>query len=165
MNHSRHPKSCNVYSKPVVHQGIPPTTTAEFTLGTSLGGDFYDVSMVDGFNLPMQITNNKKCPVASCPVDLNSSCPTQLRGATAKDGSNTSCKSSCLANLDGKQTDSPNCCSGSSNTPDSCTQAGVQFFDYFKGRCPNAYAYAYDETALTTCEGGEDIEYTVTFCP
>jgi len=93
-----------VDNRPSVHQGTPPTTLAEFTLGNSkLGGDFYDVSLADGFNLPMQITNNKKCPVASCPVDLNSSCPTQLRGATAKDGSNTSCKSSCLANLDGKQ--------------------------------------------------------------
>lgn len=32
------------------------------------------VSLVDGFNLPMRITNNKGCPVADCPVDLAPSC-------------------------------------------------------------------------------------------
>ncbi|EEB92123.1 hypothetical protein MPER_09417, partial [Moniliophthora perniciosa FA553] len=29
------------------------------------------VSLVDGFNIPMAITNNVDCPVADCPVDLN----------------------------------------------------------------------------------------------
>ena len=36
--------------------------------------DFYDVSLVDGSNLPMTITSNKGCPTASCPVDLNPAC-------------------------------------------------------------------------------------------
>lgn len=32
------------------------------------------VSLVDGFNLPMSVTNNKGCHVAECPVDLNPIC-------------------------------------------------------------------------------------------
>ena len=35
--------------------GVPPATLAEFTLDTSSGGDNYDVSLVDGFNIPVQI--------------------------------------------------------------------------------------------------------------
>ena len=32
------------------------------------------VSLVDGFDLPMSITNNKGCPVADCSRDLNANC-------------------------------------------------------------------------------------------
>ncbi|KAI0749527.1 thaumatin family-domain-containing protein [Daedaleopsis nitida] len=54
--------------------GVPPVTLAEFTLGAN-GEDFYDVSLIQGFNLPMEITNSEpQCGVASCPVDLNPRC-------------------------------------------------------------------------------------------
>ena len=32
------------------------------------------VSLVDGFNIPMSITNNKGCDLADCPADLNNGC-------------------------------------------------------------------------------------------
>lgn len=32
------------------------------------------VSLVDGYNLPMRIDNNKGCGVADCPVDLGPNC-------------------------------------------------------------------------------------------
>lgn len=32
------------------------------------------VSLVDGYDLPMSITNNVGCPVANCPVDLGPNC-------------------------------------------------------------------------------------------
>ena len=32
------------------------------------------VSVVDGYNLPMAVTNDKGCTVASCPVDLGPNC-------------------------------------------------------------------------------------------
>jgi len=35
---------------------------------------FTTVSIVDGYNLPMMITNNRGCAVPSCPVDLGPSC-------------------------------------------------------------------------------------------
>ena len=62
---------------------------------------------------------------------------------------------------------SANCCTGSHNTADTCPTSGVQFYDYFKKKCPNAYAYAYDEKsgALKTCDSGKLADYTLTFCP
>jgi hypothetical protein len=32
------------------------------------------VSIVDGYNLPISITNSQGCPVADCPVDLGPNC-------------------------------------------------------------------------------------------
>ena len=58
--------------------GVPPVTLAEFTLANSEGNvdklDNYDVSLVDGYNMPMAITNNQNCPVAGCFVDLGPNC-------------------------------------------------------------------------------------------
>lgn len=75
--------------------GVPPASVAEWTLQGSGNLDFYDgmiitlvrrfiansdncasppVSLVDGYNLPMRITNNVGCPVADCPVDLGPNC-------------------------------------------------------------------------------------------
>ena len=38
-------------------QGETPVTLAEFTLATSSGQTFYDISLVDGYNLPMAIVS------------------------------------------------------------------------------------------------------------
>ena len=35
--------------------GVPPVTLAEITLNGAGGKDFYDVSLVDGFNVPAQV--------------------------------------------------------------------------------------------------------------
>lgn len=83
--------------------------------------------------------------------------------------------------------DSANCCSGSHNTAATCPFSNVQFYGFFststchhprpfhraqrtptEGNCPNAYAYAYDEssgTALWTCDSSLNADYTLTFCP
>ena len=51
----------------------PPATLAEFTLAGGTGGDdFYDVSLVDGYNLPM-------AGAARCAAELNAACPAYLR--------------------------------------------------------------------------------------
>nr|ALA44967.1 thaumatin-like protein 5 [Moniliophthora perniciosa] len=139
--------------------GVPPASLAEWTLQGAGNLDYYDVSLVDGANIPMAITTNVNCPVADCPVDLNANCPAQLKVPGG-------CKSACVANLDGNPQDSPNCCSGSHNTPATCPSSGVQFFSYFKNACPNAYAYAYDDISATrTCNSGLNADYTLTFCP
>ncbi|KAF6167720.1 hypothetical protein GIB67_017215, partial [Kingdonia uniflora] len=59
---------------------IPPVTLAEFTLGGDGGKDFYDISLVDGFNLPMSITPRGRlgCAVSSCPANVNSVCPSEF---------------------------------------------------------------------------------------
>lgn len=146
--------------------GVPPATLAEFTLGG--GQDNYDVSIVDGFNLPMRIDNNKGCGVPSCPVDLIPHCPKPLKGPLNSAGSPVGCRSACNANLDGHPTNSSNCCSGQYSTPETCPSSGVAYYSYFKGNCPNSYAYAYDEssgTALFTCDSALAADYTITFCP
>ncbi|GER42329.1 pathogenesis-related thaumatin superfamily protein [Striga asiatica] len=61
----------------------PPATLAEFTLGTNGGLDFYDVSLVDGYNLPMIIEpsggSSGTCASTGCLTDLNRACPAELR--------------------------------------------------------------------------------------
>ena len=49
--------------------GKPPATLAEFQLAGFGGKDFYDISLVDGYNLPMSVTpvaghGCRRCPVA-----------------------------------------------------------------------------------------------------
>lgn len=148
--------------------GVPPASVAEWTLQGDGNRDFYDVSLVDGYDLPMSITNNVNCPVASCTVDLGPICPQPIQGPFDNTGFPVGCKSACFANLDGNPNDSANCCSGSHSTAATCPSSGVQFYDFFKGNCPDAYAYAFDEssgTALWTCDSGLNADYTLTFCP
>ncbi|KAG6332293.1 hypothetical protein ID866_6796 [Astraeus odoratus] len=135
--------------------GVPPATLAEFSLDQSDGQDYYDVSLVDGYNLPISITNNVGCPVTDCPVDLAPNCPTALIGPFDPSGSPVGCKSACVANLD-----------GSYDTLQTCPSSGVAYYSYFKSNCPNAYCYPYDDaTALKKCAASSGAQYTVTFCP
>jgi len=152
---------------PTTGTGVPPATLAQFSLTTLLTeNDFYSISIVDGFNLPMSLTNNQGCPVASCPVDLIPNCPAELAGPFNSTGSAVGCKSACDANLDGDQADSPNCCSGSFSTPATCPSSGVEYYSYFKDNCPNAGVYAFDASNVTwTCPSIVGADYWVTFCP
>ncbi|KAF8673520.1 Thaumatin family [Rhizoctonia solani] len=148
--------------------GVPPASVAEWTLNAADGLDWYDVSLVDGYNLPMRITNTASCPVADCAVDLGPDCPAPLKGPFDSTGFPVGCKSACAANLDGNQANSHNCCSGQYSTPQTCPPSGVQYYSYFKDRCPRSYVYAYDEssgTALFTCPASKRADYTLTFCP
>ncbi|KAJ7935886.1 thaumatin-like protein [Mycena leptocephala] len=148
--------------------GVPPATLAEFNFNGG-GSDWYDVSLVDGYNLPMRIDNNVGCGIPSCPVDLGPNCPAAQKGPFDASGFPVGCKSACLVDaLAGNAGNSPNCCSGSHNTAATCPPSGVTNYHYFKDNCPNAYAYAYDEssgTALWTCPTSKNAAYTITFCP
>ncbi|GAA5912006.1 thaumatin family protein [Sporobolomyces salmoneus] len=144
--------------------GVPPATLAKFTFTPSL--DWYDISIVDGSNLPMSISNNKKCPAPKCKKDINKGCPAALSHSNEK-GKVVGCLTSCAANLDGNPGNSRNCCSGAFNRPETCPIAKVAHYNVFKNACPDAYAYAYDESsnsALWTCEADKEADYTVTFC-
>ncbi|CAA0827705.1 Pathogenesis-related thaumatin superfamily protein [Striga hermonthica] len=133
----------------------PPATLAEFTLGTNGGLDFYDVSLVDGYNLPMIVEpsggSSGTCASTGCLTDLNRACPTELRF-----GGGQACKSACEA------FGSPEyCCSGVFNSPATCRPS--VYSQMFKSACPRSYSYAYDDSTSTfTCSGAD---YTVTFCP
>ncbi|KAK7018285.1 thaumatin-like protein, partial [Favolaschia claudopus] len=156
--------------------GVPPATVAEFTLSGGGTTDNYDVSLVDGFNVPITVTNTVGCDIPSCPTDLNPTCPSELSVADPS-GKIAGCYSSCKANLDGNPANSPNCCSGDFDVPATCPSSGVAFYDassrfispipFFKKACPNSYAYPYDEssgTALWYCDSSKNADFTITFC-
>ncbi|CAE7187849.1 unnamed protein product [Rhizoctonia solani] len=146
--------------------GLPPVTFAEFTLGANQV-DYTDVSLVDGFNLPVKISNTAGCKVSECTVNLNTDCPEPLKGPVDSSGTVAACKSACLAQIS-PPSNSPSCCTGDFQTPATCPPSGVEYYSYFKQRCPTAYVYAYDDsndTSLLVCPSSKKADYTVTFCP
>ncbi|KAJ6451305.1 thaumatin [Mycena sanguinolenta] len=148
--------------------GVPPASLAEFNFQGPIS-DFYDVSLVDGYNLPIRIDNTAGCPIPECPVDLGPDCPAALKGPFDSSGFPVGCSSACnIDALNGNAGNSPNCCTGQFSTPQTCPSSGVLDYSYFKGNCPDAYAYAYDESsesALWTCPYSAQADYTITFCP
>ncbi|KAK2966637.1 hypothetical protein RJ640_002335 [Escallonia rubra] len=133
--------------------GAPPASIAEFSLGQL---DFYDVSLVDGFNLPVVVTpiNGKgNCNVVGCDNDLRSTCPSEL--AAKSDGKTIACRSACNV----FDTDEY-CCRGMYSNPVTCVP--TNYSSMFKALCPTAYSYAYDDpTSILTCSTSD---YVVTFC-
>ncbi|XP_038720068.1 thaumatin-like protein 1 [Tripterygium wilfordii] len=137
---------------------VPPATLAEFTLNGANGLDFYDVSLVDGYNLPMLITplGGGNCTTTGCLVDLNRACPAELKVTESINGEGVACKSACEAFGDPQY-----CCSGAYDTPDTCKPSS--YSQLFKSACPRAYSYAYDDgTSTFTCPAAD---YVITFCP
>lgn len=138
----------------------PPATLAEFTLNGADGLDFYDVSLVDGFNLPMLVVprggTRGGCSATGCLVDLNGKCPRALRVAREGGGGRVACRSACEAFGDPQF-----CCSDAYATPDTCQPSVFSLF--FKHACPRAYSYAYDDkTSTYTCASAD---YIIIFCP
>lgn len=148
--------------------GVPPVTLAEITFDGAGNQDFYDISLVDGFNLPMSMrprggttegaSGAYYCTSAGCYTDINRICPSgmQLYGT----GGVVACKSACLAFGNPEY-----CCSGAHNTPQTCPN--FSYAQTFKNACPQAYSYAYDDHKSTfTCRGagGRQSEYDVIFC-
>ncbi|KAF3520135.1 hypothetical protein DY000_02063929 [Brassica cretica] len=132
--------------------GVPPVTLAEFAIGDT---DFYDVSLVDGYNVKIGIKPQGDCKYAGCSSDLNSICPNELR---VMDPHNNvvACKSACEA------LNTPEyCCTGAFDKPETCPP--TDYSRIFKKACPNAYSYAYDDATSTfTCSRSN---YLITFCP
>lgn len=131
----------------------PPATLAEITLGSG-SQDFYDVSLVDGYNLPMIVEGSggsSTCETTGCVTDLNRRCPTELK----TDGGG-GCKSACEAFGTPEY-----CCVGAYGTASTCKPS--PYSEIFKSACPKSYSYAYDDATSTfTCTGAD---YTITFCP
>ncbi|KAK9103363.1 hypothetical protein Sjap_020617 [Stephania japonica] len=130
--------------------GQPPNTLAEYTLNGFNNLDFFDISLVDGFNVPMDFSpTGGACRGIRCAADINGQCPGDLR---APGGCNNPCTV--------YKTDEF-CCTGSFNR-DDCPPTDKSKF--FKDRCPDAYSYPKDDPSSTfTCPGGTN--YRVVFCP
>ncbi|CAN6459828.1 unnamed protein product [Victoria cruziana] len=135
--------------------GAPPVTLAEFTVGGAK--DFYDVSLVDGYNVGVGIRaigGTGDCQYAGCVADLRDTCPAELRVREA--GRVVACKSACAAFNSQEY-----CCTGDHSSPATCSP--TRYSVMFKAACPKAYSYAYDDASSTcTCTGSD---YIITFCP
>uniref|UniRef100_K3Y3L0 Thaumatin-like protein 1 n=1 Tax=Setaria italica TaxID=4555 RepID=K3Y3L0_SETIT len=143
----------------------PPATLAEFTLAGGTGGDdFYDVSLVDGFNVPMLVAPqapaaaNGSCQDTGCPADLNRACPAELRVAGGAGAQTVACRSACEAFAEAVY-----CCSGAYGSPAAC--APTAYSRLFKAACPAAYSYAYDDATSTFTCAAAGGGYDVVFCP
>lgn len=128
------------------------------TLGSSISPlHFYDVSLVDGFNLPVSmkpVGGGIGCGVASCAVDLNVCCPSALEVRVG--GQVVGCKSACLAMQSPRY-----CCTGQYADPKTCKP--TVFANLFKAICPKAYSYAFDDSSsLNKCRASR---YLIIFCP
>ncbi|CAN6290057.1 unnamed protein product [Urochloa humidicola] len=171
----------------------PPATLAEFTLDGSGGLDFFDVSLVDGYNVPMLIVpqgagggagagaggsggngsaaDSGKCMATGCLVDLNGACPADLRvmATTASTGGAAGAGA-------GAGGGGPVACRSACEafgTPQYCCSGAYgnpntckpsTYSQFFKTACPRAYSYAYDDSTSTfTCAAGTS--YAITFCP
>ncbi|KAL6145649.1 hypothetical protein ACLB2K_056334 [Fragaria x ananassa] len=138
---------------------IPPATLVEINIAADGGQDFYDVSLVDGFNVPMSVApqgGTGECKPSSCPANVNNVCPAELQ-VKAADGSVIACKSACLAFNEPQY-----CCTPPNDTPETCPP--TKYSQIFEEQCPQAYSYAYDDKSSTfTCFGGPN--YAITFCP
>ncbi|XVF13174.1 hypothetical protein REPUB_Repub08aG0185600 [Reevesia pubescens] len=127
--------------------GAPPNILAENALNQFDNLDFFDISLVDGFNVPMEFSpSSRDCTKGvRCTANILGQCPNQLK---APRGCNNPCTIF--------KTDQYCCNSGNCGLTD--------LSKFFKTRCPDAYSYPKDdETSTFTYPGGTD--YRVVFCP
>ncbi|KAH6765019.1 thaumatin-like protein 3 [Perilla frutescens var. frutescens] len=139
--------------------GAPPVSLVEFTIGSGDAAmDFYDVSLVDGYNVGMGVRpsgGGGDCQYAGCVSDLKGSCPKELQVVDGG-GAVVACKSACAAFNTAEF-----CCTSEHATPQTCSP--TEYSKMFKSACPTAYSYAYDDLSSTcTCTGSD---YFITFCP
>jgi hypothetical protein len=137
--------------------GTIPATLAEYNLDAWDNLDFYDISLVDGDNVPMYAyptsgdAPNKVspdgCVAAGCTTPVP--CPAALQITAA--GKVVACESPC-AKLGGDQY----CCRGRWAARSQCDPAKwpVEYAAIFKKAEPYAYSYVDDDaTSVYTCKG------------
>lgn len=143
----------------------PPATLAELTLDSFDGLDFYDVSLVDGSNLPMYINTSHRvgadpvsqtgCYQGACTKPIACPGPMQVKAG----GQAVACTTACAA-FGGDAY----CCRGAWSGRQNCDPAKWPV-DYaklvYKDAEPYAYSYAFDDSATMSCKG--DCDYRIVF--
>lgn len=141
------------------------------------GTDLYDVSLVDGFNVPVAMTPvptgsvaGEPCRAASCAADLTVVCPDELRRYD-DDGELAYCASACRACdacqdcLDCGDLAAPECAGCGAFASFCCTGQACEANEHtmlWKSLCPDAITYSTD-MGIFTCMQRPD--YDVVFCP
>ncbi|KAF4376623.1 hypothetical protein F8388_025494 [Cannabis sativa] len=139
--------------------GTPPVTLVQISVQSDqTKPNYYDVSLVDGYNLPVSVSArpiSAKCTIGGCVENVNSLCPDELKVLNDV-GEVVACKSGCLRfDLDSF------CCRKEYGSPNKC-KPNV-YSKIFKEACPSYYSYAYDSPPpLASCTAKD---YVVTFCP
>ncbi|KAK4874357.1 hypothetical protein RN001_013717 [Aquatica leii] len=98
--------------------GVPPVTLVEITLRGAGNQDFYDVSLVDGYNVLASISPQNgqgNCQTVSCSFNINNQCPQDLKQIGGNGNDVIACYSSCL-----KYNTDVYCCRGQYNSPQTC---------------------------------------------
>ena len=156
--------------------GALPATLAEIGFDQYLGVDFYDISLVDGYNIPVSMypiagtfhrksNKHNDCTATSCTTDINRVCPHELAVHNSH-GHVVACKSACT------QFRTPEyCCSGVHNKRENCSPRlwKVNYPGRFKSWCPQAYSWAFDDATstwgCTSRDNAHQSGYIVKFCP
>ena len=149
--------------------GAIPATLAEYALDAWDNLDFYDVSMVDGSNLPMYVNITKGgskdrisrngCVPAGCTKPVACPRPLQVKAGRAV----VACESAC-ARFGTNQY----CCRGAWAPRSKCDPAKwpVDYAAVFKRAEPYAYSYVDDDaTSVFTCKGSCDYQITFGITP
>jgi hypothetical protein len=127
--------------------GAPPHTVAEYGLNSFGHKDYYSISVMEGFNVPMEFTpttNGCTRPVR-CAADITRSCPAQLRTPGG-------CNNPCTV-----YKTPTHCCHSRPCRPTDLSR-------FFKRKCKHAFTYPEDDpTSTFTCLPGTN--YRVVFCP
>jgi len=145
--------------------GQIPATLAEYDMDSYDHLDFYDVSMVDGSNLPMYITiahGKTRNRISANGCEQGHGCTSTVKCPSAlqvhRGGQLVGCISPCARFHTDRY-----CCSG--QYAPGCSPAKTWPIDYalvFKRAEPYAYSWSGDDaTSVFTCAGGCD--YRITF--
>ncbi|GMN36234.1 hypothetical protein TIFTF001_005867 [Ficus carica] len=127
--------------------GRAPNTLAEYSINQTNNADVFYVSVVEGFNIPMEFSPASDCTAeeSKCAADVNGACPMELRDPG---GCN-------------------NPCTVFGNSQFCCTSGNIclptSYSKFFKDLCPAAFTFPYDLGQRSTCPTGT--HYKVVFCP
>ncbi|KAK7307471.1 hypothetical protein VNO77_40571 [Canavalia gladiata] len=129
----------------------PPVTVVEFSMNGPGGLDLVDVSVVEGFNLPVMVEaeGSGKGEWIGCVGNLNEACPAELKVTIG--GDDVACRTACQA------FGNPQFCCITAETCNSSI-----YHDFFKTACPRARLYAYQP--LSTTFPSLSAHYVITFC-
>jgi hypothetical protein len=147
--------------------GQPPTTLAEFNLLGWQNLSYWDISLVNGYNLPIAIYSDPTgldptCQFPPTTSGILATCPQELlyyADAPVSYNEVAGCMSACDRYGDAKY-----CCTGGDNKPNKCGPS--RFSKPFKEMCPDAYTYAFDDATSTFASNtGPQYSFEVVFCP
>ncbi|KAG5573165.1 hypothetical protein H5410_062931 [Solanum commersonii] len=137
---------CNGLLECQTFSSTPPNTLAEYALNQNNNKDFFDISLVEGFNIPMEFSpvSADECSVRiRCTADIIGQCPNELRTPGG-------CNNPCTVFKTNEY-----CCTSGNCGP-------TNYSRFFKDRCSTSYSYPRDDSTSTfTCPSGSGTNYRV----